>query len=50
MELYPQARAYRPGIEYLPHPSFPTDLLPALKGEGSRGLGGYSPLAGATPL
>jgi ClpP class serine protease len=24
MELYPQARAYRPGIEYLPHPSFPS--------------------------
>ncbi|MGC9146037.1 MAG: hypothetical protein ACP5GS_08035 [Nitrososphaeria archaeon] len=26
------------------------DLLPVLKGDGSRGLKGYSPLAGATPL
>ena len=24
MELYPQARAYRPGIEYLPYPAVPS--------------------------
>jgi len=24
MELYPQARAYRPGIEYLPYPTIPS--------------------------
>ena len=29
MELYPQARAVRPGVEYIPHPSMP-------RGEGER--------------